>query len=405
MLFAYTARDAQGETIEGTLEAADRFTVAKELRERAQTPITVREIVPKNPLTLGFFKMFAHVSLHEKIVFMHNLSGMLSAGLPLFRALEVEKKQNKNAMLVTIFDGLLATINQGGTLSEGLGKFADVFPPLVVSMVRAGEESGNLAGTLKEIGDNLEKSYKLNRKIRGALMYPTIVISAILIIGALMLVFVVPTLTKIFKDFGTKLPASTQFVITISDGVSAHPIFFLDCLIVFFAGMFYFFNSKRMRRTNDRIALSFPAIRSIVQEVNTARTARTLSSLLSAGVEMTRALAITKDVVQNSYYKEVLERASIALQKGETLSSVFKGAPDLYPIMVGEMVAVGEETGALTSMLADIAIYYEEEVDAQTKNLSTIVEPVLMIFIGTAVGFFAVSMISPMYGLVSTLSS
>ena len=132
MLFAYTARDAQGETIEGTLEAADRFTVAKELRERAQTPITVREIVPKNPLTLGFFKMFAHVSLHEKIVFMHNLSGMLSAGLPLFRALEVEKKQNKNAMLVTIFDGLLATINQGGTLSEGLGKFADVFPPLVV---------------------------------------------------------------------------------------------------------------------------------------------------------------------------------------------------------------------------------------------------------------------------------
>ena len=258
---------------------------------------------------------------------------------------------------------------------------------------------------MKEIGDNLDKSYKLNRKIKSALMYPSIVVSAIILIGSLMLIFVVPTLTKIFKDFGTTLPKSTQFIIAISDAVSHHPIFFLDCVVLVFAGAFYFFTSKRMARTNDRIALWLPAISNIVVEINTARTARTLSSLLSAGVEMTRAIAITRDVVQNSFYKEVLERANIALQKGETLSSVFKSAPKLYPIMVGEMVAVGEETGALTPMLADIATYYEDEVDAQTKNLSTIVEPVLMVFIGAAVGFFAISMISPMYGLVSTLSS
>ena len=405
MLFAYTARNAQGETIDGTLEATDRFAVAKELRERAQTPITVHEIEPKSRVAVGITKFFARVKLHEKIVFTHNLAGMIAAGLPLFRSLEVQKKQNRNPILANVLDGLLATINQGGTLSEGLGKFPDVFPPLVVSMVRAGEESGNLAGTLKDIGDNLEKSYKLNQKIRGALMYPVIVISAIFLIGALMLVFVVPTLTKIFKDFGTTLPATTQFVIRVSDAVSSHPVFFLDCVVLLFAAVFYFFKSKRMRRTNDKIVLSLPGIKVIVQEVNTARTARTLSSLLSAGVEMTRALAITKDVVQNVYYKSVLERASIALQKGETLSSVFKSEPDLYPVMVGEMVAVGEETGALTHMLADIATYYEEEVDVKTKNLSTIVEPVLMIFIGAAVGFFAVSMISPMYGLVSTLSS
>lgn len=405
MLFAYTARDAQGETVEGTLEAADRFAVAKELRERAQMPITVREIAERSGTGLGAIRFFSSVSLREKIVFTHNLSGMIAAGLPLFRALEVEKKQTKNPALVEVLDGLLATINQGGTLSDGLEKFSNTFPPLVVSMVRAGEESGNLAGTLREIGDNLEKAYKLNRKIRGALMYPSIVLCAIFLIGALMLVFVVPTLTKIFKDFGTALPASTQFIINVSDSVSAHPLLFLEITVVVLAGIFYFFKSKRMRRTNDRIFLALPAVKNIVREVNTARTCRTLSSLLSAGVEMTRAISITKDVVQNSYYREVLDRANIALQKGETLSSVFKAETDLYPIMVGEMVAVGEETGALTGMLKDIATYYEEEVDAQTKNLSTIVEPVLMIVIGAAVGFFAVSMISPMYGLVSTLAA
>ena len=391
--------------MDGTLEAADRFAVAKELRERAQMPITVHEVEEKSAARKSVTNFFSRVRLHEKIVFTHNLSGMLAAGLPLFRALEVQKKQNKNPLLGQVLDGLLATINQGGTLSDGLAKFPNIFQPLVVSMVRAGEESGNLAGTLKEIGDNLDKSYKLNRKIKSALMYPSIVVSAIILIGSLMLIFVVPTLTKIFKDFGTTLPKSTQFIIAISDAVSHHPIFFLDCVVLVFAGAFYFFTSKRMARTNDRIALWLPAISNIVVEINTARTARTLSSLLSAGVEMTRAIAITRDVVQNSFYKEVLERANIALQKGETLSSVFKSAPKLYPIMVGEMVAVGEETGALTPMLADIATYYEDEVDAQTKNLSTIVEPVLMVFIGAAVGFFAISMISPMYGLVSTLSS
>jgi type IV pilus assembly protein PilC len=405
MLFAYTARNAQGETVEGTLEAADRFVVAKDLRERGQVPITVKEIVPKNKVAVGFTNFFARVKLHEKIVFTHNLSGMLAAGLPLFRALEVQKKQNKNPMLGKVIEGLLVTINQGGTLSDGLSKFPDVFPPLVVSMVRAGEESGNLSGALKEIGDNLDKTYKLNRKIKGALMYPSVVLSAIVVIGALMLVFVVPTLTKIFKDFGTELPGSTRLIINISDAVSGHPIFFLDCIIVFVAGIFYLLRSKRMKRTNDRVMLSLPAVKNIVQEINTARTARTLSSLLSAGVEMTRALAITKDVVQNTFYKEALDRASIALQKGETLSSVFKTELELFPIMVGEMVAVGEETGALTPMLGDIATYYEEEVDTKTKNLSTIVEPVLMVIIGAAVGFFAVSMISPMYGLVSTLST
>jgi type II secretory pathway component PulF len=405
MLFNYTARDAQGEIVSGTLEAEDRFGVAKELRGRSQIPLSVKPIATKSAFSLSFERFFSRVTLREKVVFTHNLSGMLSAGLPLFRAIEVEKKQNKNPAFDIVLDGLLATINQGGTLSLGLSKYPKVFAPLFVSMVHAGEESGNMSGALKDIGVNLEKSFELNRKVKSALMYPAIIVSAIIIIGILMLIFVVPTLTKIFSDFGTTLPASTRFVIAVSDTVSTHPLQFLGGMFGCIALVTLFVKSKRMRRTNDRIVLMLPGIKSIVREVNTARTARTLSSLLSAGVEMTRALSITKDVVQNSYYKDVLESANSAVQRGEVLSNVFKAQPDLYPVMVGEMVAVGEETGALTQMLGDVATYYEEEVDAQTKNLSTIIEPVLMVFIGAAVGFFAVSMIAPMYGLVSTLTA
>ena len=405
MEFSYTSIDKDGTKIEGRLEASDRFGVAKELRTRNQTPVSVQEVSSNAGISTRFEKFFASVSLHEKIIFTHNLSGMLSAGLPLYRALQVQRKQTRNPALAEILDGLLAGINAGGTLSAGLAKYPKTFPMLFVSMVRAGEESGNLAASLKEISQNLEKSFALNRKVKGALMYPMIIISAIIAIGVLMLIFVVPTLTAIFKQFGTKLPRSTQIVIAISDFVAGHPIAFPVGLLVLILLIVILVKSKFMKRTNDKITLILPGVGTIVKEVNAARTTRTLSSLLASGVEMTRAISITRDVLQNSYYKDVMDMANSAVQRGEVLSSVFKSKEALYPVMVGEMVAVGEETGKLAEMLGEVATYYEDEVDAQTKNLSTIIEPVLMVFIGVAVGFFAISMISPMYGLVNTLSS
>lgn len=220
-----------------------------------------------------------------------------------------------------------------------------------------------------------------------------------------MLIFVVPTLTKIFKDLGTALPPTTQFVILISDAAKNHPILFLLGTALLIGIPVTLFRMKRFARLADTVTLRLPVIGLIARKMNTARTTRTLSSLLSAGVEMTRAIEITKDVVQNSYFKNVLEKASTTVQKGGTLSEVFKAETKLYPVMVGEMIAVGEETGALTQMLSDVAIFYEDEVDAQTKNLSTIIEPILMLMIGGAVGFFAVSMLSPMYSLLDSLSA
>ena len=405
MLFTYTSRTIDGQPVHGTMEGTDRFAVAKELRARRQTPVTVAPLLHKNEAQAEAFlqRFLSLVSMHDKIVFANNLSGMITAGLTLYRALEIEEKQTRNPAFKTVIGGLMTSINQGEPLSAGLSKYPSVFSSLFVSMVRAGEESGNLASSLSEIGSNLEKSYELSRKVKGALLYPVLVILSLLSVGILMLEFVVPTLAAIFKNLGTPLPASTRLVVATSDFLSHHPFISFGVLLLI-AGLFVLLGSKRLKPLHDAIVLRLPIAGSLVKQVNTARTARTLASLLASGVEMTRALSITKDVLQNLEYKEVLQQALVDVERGRALSAVFKQSK-LYPVTMGEMVSVGEETGALSKMLADIAVYHEQEVDTVTKNLSTVLEPLVMILVGIGVGFFAVSMLSPMYSLVGTLSS
>ena len=406
MEFSYTAKDSKGVMNEGVMDAEDRFAVARNLRAQNYVPVSVTEIhgKRKNKIEAHFLdEFFSGVSLHEKIVFANNLSGMLTAGLTLYRSLEVELKQTKNPALKTILSGLLASINQGESLSQGMAKYPAVFSDLFISMVHAGEESGKLPWSLKEIASNLEKSYDLNRKIKGALTYPAIIVCAIFVVGIIMLIFVIPTLTKIFSDMGTTLPVTTQSIIFVSNLLSVHPIVSLLVLALAIAGGISFVRSKKLKPFNDALVLKLPIIGTIVQEVNVARTARTLSSLLASGVDVTKSLHITRDVLQNIHYKRVLDHAAEVVQKGELLASVFRQNEKLFPVMISEMMAVGEETGKLSQMLAEGATFFEEEVDAKTKSLATVIEPVVMVIVGAAVGFFAISMISPMYSLMSSI--
>ncbi len=270
-------------------------------------------------------------------------------------------------------------------------------------MVRAGEESGSISQSLAQVGTNLDKSYALTRKIKGAMTYPLIIICAMGLIGILMFMFVVPTLIVTFKELGGDLPASTRFIILISDTISGHPLLLLFSIAAVI-GVFVFLSKlKFFQRVFDFVVIRLPVIGLIAKEVNSARTARTISSLLDAGIEITRCLTITKDVLQNSYYKAVIDQAIVSVEKGAPLSTAFKAHGELYPVMVGEMMEVGGETGKLSSMLADIALFYETEVDAKTKDLSTIIEPLLMVFIGAGVGFFAFSIISPLYSIGSSI--
>jgi len=233
--------------------------------------------------------------------------------------------------------------------------------------------------------------------------YPTIIICAMVIIAIFMMIYVVPTLTKTFTDMGSELPASTKMIIWISDSISQHIFLFLSIIGAFIVGIIFLFKIKLVRRYSDRAILYIPVIGKIVKEVNTARTARTMSSLLLSGVSISNSLSITEEVLQNVHYKELIHKSITSIEKGMVLSASFKENTFLYPIMMGEMIEVGEETGNLSKMLLDIANFYETEVDNKTKDLSTIIEPVLMLFIGAAVGIFAISMIKPMYSVMSDI--
>jgi type II secretory pathway component PulF len=405
MLFSYTAKSNTGEIFENTLDATDRFSLARELRSRGYIPLSITK---KNEDLFGSFSIltgiFSKVSIGEKIIFTKNLSGMLRAGLSLSRALSVLQKQTKNSKLNKILMSLTVDINAGETFSSALAKFPDTFSKLFISMISAGEESGSLASALSDLAINLEKSNSLTRKIRGALIYPGVIMSAMVIIGVLMFAFVVPTLASTFKELGVTLPLSTRLLIFIGNFFSNNLVLTFVIIMGIAFGIYLLFRAKFMAKYIDFTILRIPVISKLTKELNTARTARTLSSLLLSGVSITRAVEITEDVVQNVYYKKVLNEAKEAIEKGAPFSKAFEAHTNLYPLMMSEMVQVGEETGKLSDMLLQIALFYEEEIENKTKNLSTIIEPILMIFIGAAVGFFAISMISPLYSILGSIS-
>ena len=270
-------------------------------------------------------------------------------------------------------------------------------------MVKAGEESGNLAESLKITANQMERSYKLKKKVKGAMIYPAVILSVMIVIGVLMMILVVPSITATFKDLKIELPFMTQILISASDFLKNNILLTLAGVIVVVSAMYLFLKSKIGKRLLDFVILKLPVIGDITRETNSARITRTISSLLSSGVPYAEAISITRDVVQNSYFKNILTDAIIAVEKGGAISSIFIGNTNLCPIFVAEMIVVGEETGKLPSMLMEVADYYEESVDQKTKNISTIIEPVLMVVIGLAVGFFALAVIKPIYSLTDSI--
>lgn len=404
MKFSYKAVTPKGEKISGTAEAADKYELAHHVRGQGNTLVFAEMLnAPKSFDLSRINALLSRVKMQDKIIFAKNLGAMLKAGLSLSRAIGIMEKQTGNEKFKKTLSEMGSDIAKGSTLSDSLAKSPDIFSSLFVAMVKAGEESGSLAESLNIVGGQMEKTYMIQRKIRGALLYPAIIICAMFVVGALMLVYVVPTLTATFKELNVDLPISTQVIVAISDFLVAHTIIALLSFILTVGLAIMFFRSPRGKRIADFTMTRIPLIGPLVKKINAARTARTLSSLLSSGVDIVEALGITRDVVQNSYYKEVLEGAQKSIQKGSQLSRAFSEAPSLYPILVGEMVEVGEETGKLSDMLLQVALFYEEEVEEATKNMATIVEPFLMIMVGAVVGFFAVSMISPTYSLLNNI--
>jgi len=390
-----------GETGEKLIEAEDRFTLFRLLKKDNIEPINISE--EKVKASISFLSWKPSIKIHDKIIIARNLSAMLKAGLSLSRSLQVMEKQAKKKQLKSLMSGLNNLVASGKSLNESMSNFPEAFNSLFLAMVKAGEESGTLTQSLSIVGNQMDKAYALQRKIKGALIYPAIILGVMLIIAVIMLIVVVPSLTSTFKELDVELPLSTRVIIGLSDFITYHYISSLAIVITFVTSIWLFLKSSPGKRIFDLVILRIPIIGGIAKETNTARTARTLSSLLSSGVSVVRSTEITAEVLQNFYYKQVLVETSTVIQKGEPISKVFERYPNLYPPFIVDMISVGEETGNLSNMLSQVAEFYEEEVEQQTKDMSTIIEPFLMVFIGAAVGFFAVSMITPMYSVLNTI--
>ncbi len=401
--YFYTAKSLTGESKTGTLEAKDVHQLAKTLRKEGL--ILVQALSEEERLKKGFkFSLpFQDVSLKEKMFFTRNLQVMISAGLPLTEALETLALQTENKKFKRVLKSIREEIVRGQSFSDSLAKYPNIFSDFFQNLVKVGEETGNLEEVLKILARQMEREHELKSKIRGAMLYPAVIVCAMIGIGILMLIVVVPQLAATFKELEIELPMTTKIVIGLGTFLSQKwylLIIFLLFLILFF---WYFQKIKIGKKILDFFTLKIPIISSIIKNSNSAYTLRSLSSLISAGVPLPRSLEITARILGNFYYKNVLIGAAEKVRKGAKLSETLRPYLNIYPLTVVQMIAVGEETGETSSILEKLADFYEEEVSNMTKNLVSVVEPVLMLIIGGAVGFFAVSMVQPMYSMLGAI--
>ncbi|MFH1178451.1 MAG: type II secretion system F family protein [bacterium] len=385
------------------VEATTRFDVYDQVRNDGGSVVSIEEQKGFSLRALSRFNISIGTGVRriEIIHIAKNLATMLSAGLSISRSLSVIERQSSNKRLKSIAVGLAESVKKGSSFYEALSAYPKVFPEIFVAMSRAGEESGSLSDALSIVGLQMERSEDLVRKVKGAMIYPSIVITAVVIVGILMLIYVVPTLTKTFTELGVEVPLATRIIVAISNFMVANVSLVFTVFIAVIASGIYFVRSKQGSALVVACALYLPVIGELVRETYTARAARTLSSLLSAGVPVLDALSITKEVVHARAFAKVVEDAETGVKKGEVLSASFANRTHLYPVLMSEMLAVGEETGKVAPMLKQIAEFYEADVAEKTKDLSTIIEPILILFIGAFVGIFAVAMISPIYSLSS----
>ncbi|MDB5238330.1 MAG: pilus assembly protein PilC, type pilus assembly protein PilC [Candidatus Kaiserbacteria bacterium] len=399
--FVYTAEKNDGEVYKGTAEAKDRFELYGVVRREGGKIISVNEQSGSKWSITYWNTKLTTIKEYDKILMARNLGAMISAGLSLSRSLAVLERQTKNPRLGATISEIASDVRRGETLHGAMAKFPRIFSNLFIAMLRAGEEGGDLPASLQVTSDQMERMFDLKKKIKGAMIYPCIILVAIFGIGIVMMIVVVPTLGSTFSEMGASLPSSTQFVINLSNFLVQYTVLALGMIVGVVVGLYLALRTRIGQRGVDFVLLHLPGISPLVKEVNAARTARTMASLLTSGVDVITALDITHEVVQNSYFQAIIAAAKTGVAQGQPLSTEFARNEKMYPPFVGEMMAVGEETGQTAEMLKRLALFYEVEVDRKTKDMSTIIEPFLMLFIGAAVGFFAVAMITPIYSLSS----
>lgn len=404
--FVYEGRTASGKILRGDMEAPSREAVIQRLRAQRIQPITkrIREKGKGLNRELTLPTIGRAVKPREVVIFTRQLSTMLDAGMPLVQILEILASQTDNRAFGKQIREVKDSVEAGTTLSEGLAKFPRTWDELYVNMVQAGEVGGILDTILQRLSVYMEKMLSLKRKIKGAMIYPATIITVAVIVTLILLVFVIPVFAELFSSFDRALPLPTQIVIDVSNFTIAYLHFMVIGAILAAIGFRQIYKTSRGRMAIDRSLLRIPIVGELIRKAAIARFSRTLGTLVSSGVPILDSLTITARTAGNRVVEQAGFRVRESISEGRTMAEPMSQS-GVFPPMVCQMVAAGELTGAIDQMLQKIADFYEEEVDVAVANLTALMEPLVIVVLGTIIGGLVVSMYLPIFQLGSLLSS
>lgn len=351
----------------------------------------------------AFLLRFQNISSTDRMFFAQHMGVMVKAGIPISKAIKTLSLQTNNKRFADILNDIHLNVEKGSTLTNSLKKHRKVFGELFVNMISSGEVSGKLEETLHQLFIQLKKHHELVSKIRNALIYPVIVLLAMFGIGAFMMVFVIPKIIDVFEGFQAELPIATKMLIAVSKAINEHGILVGGSIILVTFLFVKFLRTKAGKYIFDITVLKLPLISPIIKKINLAVLSRTLSSLIKTDIPIVESFLITANIMGNSKYKRDLLAVSESVKKGISITESMQIHQDVFPPVILQMVAVGEESGALDNILDEVAVFYEEEVHEIMNTLPSVIEPILMLLLGGAVAFMAVAIIMPMYSLTQSM--
>lgn len=404
MKFVFKAKNKDGLFKEGTIEAVNRDAAIDVLQKNELFPIFLNEEKEQNALLRNLLKSFDSVSNKELMLFFRQLAILIEAKVPIINALKAIEGQSENGFFKHVLEGVISDIQDGLPFSDALQKNKDVFSDLMISVIRSGEASGNLRKSVEYVADNIEKNYALTSKVKSALMYPLIIMIVFFIIGFVVITFVVPKLVVVIKDSGVEnVPWYTNAVISVSDFMGSFWWVILLVLAGIVGAFWYYIKTEGGKKEWDNVKLKLPIVGSIFRNLYISRFADNFAVLLSGGIPIIRALTLVSSIINNSVYQALFLKMAEEVKIGGSMSNIMERS-EYIPLIVSQMIRIGEESGQMDLVLGHVAKYYEQETDIATKNLSTLIEPVIMVVIGIGVGILVFSILMPIYNIAGQIN-
>ena len=399
-VFAFSGRTRTGQTISGEMDAPNREAVVAQLRRQQVMATSVKPKASDIQIRIPGFG--GKVSERDLAVVTRQLATMIDAGLPLVQCLEILASQQENKLLKKVLHDIRQDVEGGATFSAALKRHPKIFGALYTNMVEAGEAGGILDTILNRLAAYIEKAMILKRRVKTAMFYPATIISVAVVVVIFLLLYVIPTFQQMFAGFGATLPLPTLFVLALSNFVRAYILFIIVGIVGMVVGIRVFNGTEGGKRTIDRILLRLPVFGPLIRKVAVAKFSRTLGTLVSSGVSILEGLDITARTAGNKIVEEAVFKARTVIAQGKTIAEPLE-ASGVFPRMVTQMIGVGEQTGALDRMLNKIADFYDEEVDVAVAGLTSLLEPLLVIFLGVIIGGVVIAMYLPIFKLISVM--